>query len=523
LGNTTIVPILDSNTINCTYFRDFMPGEDTNPVDLSVQISHRYLNSANVTNEIVLETFIIPGSYLETSGLSYLSDVEQTVEFNIINLRYLTNLFVTISEIRDGTPIVTTANVNVGDDITVAPLPDNPPEHIINDVGIPPMLPENNVSEPERKFSSIIYDLSGDYQLNFVQISKRIYFYNEQFFSQDYNQTQDQIFIENSIMNMLPNPSFVSTSDTPTNWILEAPALIVNSTVIPSDLPNINVWQLRITNPNLFSPFNTVTVALDAPQTLLQGLNSLSFSTYYRIKSTSNVIPFNNFQVRFIFYLDDIEIGVEQIPVAVEGDQNTWQLLTASLQSSQIKASANKILVEMDISNIDTTDLFNMELYLPQLEPTPFATSRTLDSRIQDTYMTNEFTLDIPFYVTLQTYHKIGAGIRGLFSTTTNLKNGFEIQVSSDRLFFKQYDASGGMITNVASDPFILSNGDVVTYGVWVDGTVIEFYLNDVLVSSQAISLNINQTGEFFVGSLERANSTINSELLDFRILRVRL
>lgn len=522
MGHTTIVPILDDNTINCTYYRDFMPTEDTSPVDLLVHVSHRYVNSANVTKEITLETFTVPKQYLETTGLAYLSDVEQTVEFNIINLRYLTNLFITINETRDGSPVVTSVAVNVGDDPTVEPLTDNPQKDRENDENIPEILPEIDISTPVREFSTVIYEATAD-TLDFIQISKRIYYQDEKFLLQEYNQREEKVFIENSIANGLLNPSFAATGNVPTNWTLLAPSMIVSTKVLASSPEGVNIWQLRITNPNLFSAFNTVMVALDTPVDLLAGINALNFSMYYRVKSTSNTAPFSNFNVRFRFFLDQTEMGFEQITVPRIPSQNSWKLLTATLQGSLINASANKVLIEIDIADIDTTDLFNLELILPQLETTPFATTRTLGTRIQDTYITEEFHLDIPFFLTFKTTHKLGSGIRGIFSSTTNLKDGFEIQVSSDRIFFKQYNVTGALIVNVASSPFTYVDGNLVTYGVWVDGTNLEFYLNNTLVSSHVASVTVDQTKQFIVGSLERANSAINNELLEFKILRDRL
>jgi hypothetical protein len=489
-----------------------------------VCVKHRYVNSVNVTKEITLETITIPKSYLETTGLSYLSDVEQTVEFNIINLRYTSDLFIEVHETRDTVPVVTTVAVNKGDDATVEPLTHNPQKDVENDENLPEIKPEVNISDPEMDFSTIIYDsLSSDKALNYFQVSRRIYLDNEQFILQEYNERIDRIFVENSITNMVPNPAFLSTNgNIPTSWVMDAPGIIVNSSLIESELSDINRWQLRITNPNLFSAFNSVTLALDGSYPLLPGLNALTFSMYYRIKSTTSVIPFNSFKVRFKFFLDQNEIGSEQVTVTIGPDQNVWELLIATVQGSQININANRYLVDVDVADIDTTDLFNLELYLPQLEPTPFATTRTLESRIQDKYLSERFTLDLPFYMMTTTYHIIGPGLRGLFSSTESLKDGFEFQVSSDRLFFKQYNVTNAMILNVASSIFNMAEGEEVTYGVWVDGTVIEFYLNNTLVSSHSATTAIDQTKEFIVGSLERSNSTINSELLDFKVLRVR-
>jgi hypothetical protein len=527
LGTTRIKATLDANNISCTYYRDFTPGENTAPINLLVKIKHRYLNTNQITKEITLEEFTIPSTYLETTGLSHLSQVQQKVDFNITNLRYLKDLFVEVHETRDTIPIVTTAIVLTGDDETVLALASNPQKDIENDENIPEVLPEYNISDPEDVFSTILFSFDENKgNVEHTQISKRIYLdaSNQIFVLQDYNEKQDRIFIENSISNLIPNSAFLSMTSThiPDNWSMEAPGIIINSDLLPSDIEGVNKWQLRITNPNLFSAFNSATLFITEPQNLILGLNNLTFSIYYCIISTTSTIPFTTFNVRFRFFMGSTEIGVEQISLPVSIDQNKWELLIASIQGSQIRLGANKYVVEIDIADIDTTDLFNLELILPQLEPTPYATTRTLDSRVQDGYLTESFRLDLPFYMIAETYHLVGSGLRGIFSSTTSLKNGIEFQVSSDRLFFKQYDITGNLILNIASDIFSVVEGDDVIYGIWVEPTKVEFYINGGLISSHTTSVMLDQTKNFIMGATERANSSINSELLDFMILRVK-
>lgn len=523
MGTTRLKSTLDHNTISCTYYRDISVGESTAPVDLTVYVNHRYTTSTNLQKEITLETLKIPKEYLETKGLTYLSDVQQKVDFNILNLRYLTDLFIEVHETRDSTTIVTTANVLTGDDPSVDPLVDNPQKDPENDENIPEVVPEQNISDPVQESTTTLYSLHMD-ETDFIQISKRIYLdSDEEFKTQDYNEVIDRVFVENSITNMMLNAALQGSAYLPTHWVIEAPGVIVNSHLISSEVEGVNRWQLKITNPNLFSAFNTVTLLLDNPQPLLPGLNALTFSVYYRVISTSSEIPFTSFMVKVRFFMDQTELGFEDIFVPVTSDQNTWQLMVASLQGSQIRLGANKYLVEIDIADINKTDLFTLDLMLPQMEPLPFATTRTLDSRIQDRYLTKEeVVLSIPFYVMAESYHIIGPGLRGIFASTVNLKDGIEIQVSSDRLFLKVYDTSGGIIANIASDPFIANEGENITYGVWVDAGAVEFYIDGILLSSHSASLTITQTKQFILGSLERANSTLNSELLDLRILKVK-
>lgn len=523
MGTTAIKATLDAQTIACTYYHKFDPGEDVTPVDLTVHVNHQYVTSLNTVKEITLETITIPKSYLETTGLAYLSEVQQTVEFTISNLRYLNNIVLEVHEIRDGVPLITTAQVINADDSNVEPLPNNPQKDIENDENIPVTVPDINISDPEPAFDTILFSMHLN-PVTYTQISKRIYLGDDGLFVlQDYNQMHDRIFVENSITNMLPNPAFLGTANTPDAWSISAPGIIINSHLLASDITTCNYWQIHITNPNLFSAFNSVSVYQNEPANLIAGLNAITFSTYYKVVSTCAEIPFSSFDITIHFFHNLTEISSEQITIPVANTQDTWTLLVATCQGAQIPAGANKYRIDIDITDINMTNLFEIQLYLPQLEPTAYATTRTIDSRIQDKFLTeDEIEFNLPFYLLVETKHIIGPGLRGLFASTTNLKDGIEFQVSSDRLFMKAYTPSGTLINNIASDPFSANEEDIVSYGVWVDTNTIEFYIDNVLISSHTATLDIEQTKQMILGALERSNSTINSELLDLQISRVK-
>ena len=529
MGTSSLAANLDDTVIHCAYYREIALGESVTPVDLSIIVKHQYVTSANIVNEILLEQFIISKDYLETKGLLGVSDVEQTLEFHILNLRYLSSLFIEVREVRDGTPVLTRVPVLIGGDSeTVAPLPSNPERYIEHDENIPEIIPDRNISIPKTDIG-ILY-LLQDTALIPKQISKRIFMVEEngeQYFMQtDYNEQTNRIFIENSISNLLPNPQFSGTEDVPSLWEIEAPAIIVNSSLIKGEIAGTNIWQIRASNTSLFNAFNTVTLRTTQKYDLYAGLSALTFSVFYKIKCDTKEIPFHCFVTKINFFNNDEYIRSEEAELAATREQKVWRLLSLTLQGSKIPVAANKFTVEIGIANLDNTELFQVSFYLPQVEPSSCATTRTTDARIEDRFVTgNTFELDLPFYMLVKTYHVTGAGIRGLCSSTTNQINGLEFISSSDRLRFKWYDSNGNSILNLASDPFppTLKANDVVDYGIWVTPSVVEFYINGLMLSSHPNSININQNQFYTVGSLEKSNTTINSTLLDFKILRNRV
>jgi len=523
MGTSSIAATIDDKIIHCSYFREIELGESSSPVDLAITVKHQYIDSLNISNEIILEQFIIPKEYLGTKGLLGASDVEQTLEFHVLNLRYLKNIFIECREVRDSSSILTRVGVLDGnDELTDTPLPNNPERYAEHDENISEVVPNKNISIHNTD-TGILYSMK-DSDLQVVQSSRRIYLdeeNGEQFFvEQDYNQNDSKVYIENSITNLIPNPQFVGTSNIPDQWEIEAPSIILNSHIETGEIDGTNIWQIKASNPNIFSAFNSISLKTTDRYTLYSGLNYLTFSSYYRFKC-DGVMPFNNFTVKVNFYANDDFIRSEQIDVTLSNEMSVWNLLVASFQGSQLPITANKYSIELDITEINNTSLFTVEFYLPQLEASPCSTTRTLDSRIQDKYVSPVFVLDLPFYIVVNTHHITGQGTRGLCSSTTNQKNGFEFLASNDRLRFKWYDLSGSVQLNIASAEITaLQLNDVVNYGVLVTSSLINFYINGILLSSHTNSITILQNQSYSVGSLEKSNTTINSELLDFKVLR---
>ena len=519
MGDTKIKATLDGNTISCTYYRVFSSGEDISPVDLSIQVLHQFIDSADVLKEIVLESFSIPKNYLETKSVSHLSnDLHQKVDFTVLNLRYLSNIFIQVDEIRESISISTTGEVLFADDETIEKLPDNPQKDTENDENLPEVvpMPEENIVVLEKEMTTEYYSLEKD-GFSSIQAAMKIYLYQNIFVLQEYNEESPRLFIENSANNLVLNNKFTDQSEqerVPRSWSIVSPGIIVNSHIMPLDeIEGINFWQLRITNPNLFSAFNGVTLANEVTD-LPSGLSDISFSVYYQVKPTGKQFPFNSITVFFKYFLDDLELSTDEISADWSEIKNLWGLLTAT---STVPSNANKYSIEMDIGEIDITDLFSFDLCLPQVESNVLPTTRIISQRVQDKITTSrEIVLEKPYYVSLKTRHRNTE--RSWFSSTTSQKNGIELIATGNTLVFRSFDNTGLLENDLSSTAFIANAKDVVEYGVRVTEAMVDFYFNKTLVTSTLSFPVPNKTAICMVGSSERDNTTIDEELLDFKI-----
>jgi len=530
MGTTRIIADIDRNIIHGQYIRTISPGEDITPVDLTVKLIHQFVTPQNTVKEIELKEITVPSRFLKNStGLPGTTSIQQESQINIGHPRYIVDLFLEISEVRESVPVITRVPVLNGlDQEYPSLLPEQPfkdPEHESN---VPETLPDRNISTPE--LIPEIYVLAEDDAV-VRQSSIRIYlsedeFGDDLFKTQDYNERVDPLYVENSITNFLPNPGLVpatGTPNTPDKWMADAPGLMLTTKIEDGDIEDTHTWAVRVSNTNPFNAFDTVTITTTEKSTLLPGLNSLTGSLYYTIKSDYKATPFSEFNLKFCFYNslgDLISTETQVVPVGPEGFN--WQILYATVQGSQIPLTATEFKFLIEIPDIGATDPFEFKIYLPQAESSPYFTTRTLTDRVQDTYETSRAVdLKPPVYFSAKAYHVIGPGTRGLVSTTTGLKDGFHFLASSDRLRLKAFDATGLCIFNLGSAAFTVTEGDAAEYGVYIDGSTVEFFLNGVSLSTHTQAYALDQPMvKPLMGSLESSNTTVNSELLDWKILQ---
>lgn len=529
MGTTALSANLDRNVVHCEYQRVIGSGESVVPVDLLFRVLHQYRNTAGQTQEIPLQEVKIPASYLQDVGQLDLSIKTQYAAVTIMNLRYLDGLFIELSEYRDG--VLQTKKVQVlnGDEVAKPPEPSNVIKEREHEENVPPVIPTGDISIPEDPLLPILYLMSSS-SLEKVQASARIYMHNGKFISQDFGHPSKVIYIENAIQNHVPNPAFLTPQATangavPQGYEVLGPGLIIFSELLAGPVANTRVLRTRVANPNLFTPMNTVSWGFAAPQPLPVGLSSLTFSVFYQVHSDHGITPFSDFEVMFEFFNasgQSISMATATVPVGPEGTD--WLTLQATVEASGIPANATSYTVVWEAVSINDTDPFVLQWYLPQAESSPVATTRTLSFRIQDEYVTStEIPLVTPLYLSLKTHHVIGTGIRGLVDTTHLLKNGFQWVVTSfNKMIFKLYDVDGNLVQNVLSSAFSAAENEEVEYGLYLNGTKVDFYLDGNLVSSSPVSYALSGLSQkITVGSLSLSNTTINSSITDFRVLKI--
>ena len=535
MGTTKIKASLDRNVIHGEYIRRIDVGENPDPVDITVKLLHQYITPNETLKELELQSFEVPASFLDTSnGLFGTTTFEQNAIVTIANPSYLIDLFLEILEVRD--TVAVTTRVPVLDTTEEArELTPQPIKYDEFEENIPASLavyPEDNISTPEPIVESVLYTLSND-DILLSQGSHRVYFEppdgtnsadDGTFIPLEYNEKSDVIYIENSISNFMPNPQFVADPDEtsrPENYIIEAPGLVATSNLTEGDIEGTYEWRIRASNVNPFSAFDNLNIEIIDPVPLQAGIRALTISVYHKLASDTGILSFTDFNININFFnvVGDL-LSTETTTTPAE-QISVWAPLYGTVQSSEIPLTAATFDVEIEIPGIDATDTFQLDLYLPQAEAMPYFTTRALPDRIHDLYLTTkQVELKLPLYFQLKTTHIRGPGRRGLVSTTTNQKDGFQFLASSDRLRFLVFDVNGVCLFNVGSDQISTPEGDVVLYGLYLDGTNIEFYIDNVLISTHAQTHTIDQTIDVTVGSLEAANSTINAKLEDFKILR---
>jgi len=532
MGITKIKANLDRNIIHGEYIRRIDVGESILPVDLTVKLLHQYITPNETLQELELHSFTIPADYLDTSnGLFGTTVFEQTATITLGNPSYLVDLFIEILEVRDSSAVTTRVPVldstEEARELTPQPIKyDDFEENIPKTVAVYPI---DNISTPEPIAITVLYTLAKD-GIKQKQGSSRAYFEpaerieNDLFRTQQFNEKIDRIFVENSITNLLPNPLWLpdpDDGDRPEKYVIDSPGIVVVSNLRAGDITGTNQWIIRASNTNPFNAFDNIKIEITDPVALQPGIQALTISFYHKLASDTINLAVSSFSININFFnvTGDVLSTRKIIIPAVEIER--WTPLFATVQSSQIPLNAVTFDAELELQEIDATDTFQLNLYLPQAEAIPYYTTRALPERIQDRYVTTApVQLTLPLFFQLKTTHIYSPGRRGLASTTTNDKDGFQFLTSTDRMRFILFNSAGVSLFNIGSAPITVPEGQVVNYGLYIDGTTVEFYLDGVLVSAHTQTFTVSQTVEVIIGSLEASNTGINAELLDFKILR---
>jgi hypothetical protein len=540
---TKVFAILDSNIVQAEYLYRPDIESDVTTTDLRFKLIHHFLNASKVRQEIVLHDLVVPASAVRVSGIPGTTALpKQEASVRLINVRYLNDLELEVSETRSAGDFVTRVPVTYGvnEAEEEVELPSNPirePEH---DENLPPELPvihQDNVVVPVQVVQ--LYQTPRD-PIHIIQASQRFYLDDQKFKFQDYNQKQTRIFCENSIDNLVVNPKFdpelplnnfppgyiQGLNDphelrVPSGWQINAPGFVITSNLAPGDVKEAFVWSVRASNPSFISAFNKLEFKMPGSVPLIAGLSSLTASIYYQITSLNGTIPFETLAIK-IEYLNiaGTVIGNKTSIQPVGDDLPEWRMLKATATS--IPANATHFRISITTDAIESSESFVLKLYIPQVEAAATATTRTLSSRIMDRHETSAIDIKGPFYLRIKTHHFTGPGIRGLADSCTLQQDGLQFFLAGGKLAAKIFDTAGAMVAFAQSSVVTAADGDEIAYGLYVDGATAFFFINDALVSSAALVGSADHNKRFLVGTLEASNTGMNSELLDFTVARDR-
>lgn len=511
--------VRDDNIITASY--EFTSDAlNPDPVDVDVRLIHQSKSANGTFSDQIVKEFIIPADNFQIEGLGIPdSPIKQTASVKILNPRYINNLFLEASETRDGSPITT--RVPILKDITSdeSRLVNNPidrVEHPENRPPLPKSKPEDNVSEPQPELKTTLYDLSQD-GIELLQSGKKIVL-NElgRFIEQDYNEKVEPLLIENSSTNYALNPSLIG-DQIPDNYDVEATGFTFNSDILDGEITNTNVWQLRFSNSSLLNAF-APKIKYTQPQPIAQGLNDITASTYYRLWTASTELPFQQLSFEITYYdSNDNEINTDTQAATVQLTRFDWKL--ANVTFTNIPFTATKYSLALVLSSVEITELFQIQIYLPQVEPGSIPTSRMLESRIQDKYQTPEVELSLPLYFKIRTQH-YNAPSRGLLGSAVHNKDGIVFFNANNKLYYRQYDPNGTLLASATSSSISINDGADVSYGLFLTDTTAEFYVDNALLSSHSVTNTLDQTKSLFVGSLGNSGTAMNTQLIDAGIFR---
>ena len=524
---TQLTAAIDRGLIKGSYFHT----GSIAPVDITVKVYHKYTSPNNTSHEVQIEEFSVPSAAVKLTGSANSTEpLRQQVDFHVNNLRYTDNLVIQVDEYRNNLLVSTRVDVMTGDEYNVPVERVNPMEHSGHEENTPPeepYRPSDNIVIPDVLVGGSVYSYQHS-GLKMIQASQRVYLDKSEqpqvFRSQSFNRVGRRTFIENSVKNYLSNVEFTSLTTTlpvvPLNYLVDAPGFIVTSQVVDGPLSGLKIWKLRASSTNAFSAFDTVIIKYKEKAEIDLGLNSLTASVYYQIASDFGRTPFSKLRFKLSFYdQDQLFISDYQNLVSIGAEGGDWKVLHTTADS--VPLTAQYVDYEVEIVDVDSTDPFVFQMCLPQLEASVYPTSRALYERIQDQYSTaTPVAIKNPFYVFLKTTHIEGPAQRGLVDNTTVLKDGIQWYVSSEKYFLKVYDPNGAAVYSVTSSPLTSVEGDVVEYGMAYDGSNINFYENQILVSSHPVLAPISYDKHMLVGSLLPSNTAINTELLDFGIAK---
>jgi hypothetical protein len=532
VNSTKLGAVLDRRIVKVFYRHDDVA--NVAPSQLNFTLNHHYTSKAGNDGFLTLEQVSVPVDFIragkDNSYFTYESDVE------FINPKYYTNLSVSVSENYIGTgPVSYTCDVLICDDDLIVPLPVNPvrpPEFEENESPAP--LPENstNVIDPEPAINPYLYALKSS-GVAITQYSSKIIYDGRQnlFYKTVKNEIKnfDNLLIENSVVNFTKNSSFFETYGKGSNvvpkfWDIDGPGLILSSSVFDSDLGDVNVWQIHVTNPNSFSALDSITLktSMDLPAGTSQLTFSFRYQQFIGDTSAGEGAPFENFTLNNTFLaLDGSVISQSSFNSSVKFTSDAaWESVYFSFACP---TGAVKLNVSLESNSLATTDLSTFRVLLPQLENCYVATTPCLISRDYDQVTTpKQVKIAVPVGFIFETFHSINPEIRGIFELNEAGAGGLRAYLSNGRLNLRQLDVYGAILFTAQSGNINKNAGDLASYCIFIDGNLVSFYVDGNLISTAPAAMSFSYESYVSLGSLFSINTSINSSLKNFVITTVK-
>jgi hypothetical protein len=515
MGQTTVSANLDGEVLMISYRYLLQQGDSIMPVPLSVVVTYENTSTLGTTNVVSVATIAVdPASILADQKA-------QTIQIRLLNPRYRNNLYVSVSENRNNTPTVTkvavlfaadsvvTPNNPIRDEIELLPQPSDeflgtyrPFVQLENNPGLPA---NNNITLPEVSLLGNVYELADG--LDYVQGEPKIGLVDGKL------SLLDGIWVENSSYNLLPDPSFSE----PLVWELFAPGQSVSLTLLANESYTVNQLTMSIASPNPFSAMDVSLLKWPNHISIPTGQPYLAFSVFAKL--SSSIVQ--TFQVTLEFF-DAICSSLSTVT-----DNSTLspsKLFSELAYAFDVPALATSLTIKFGMVLI--TEKLSVVMMWPQLEPSAVATSRVYPTdgirELDILRTTSQFEIAAPLYVSLNILFRESQYILGLLDTTTALLSGIQWAVSGNRMSFRVYDGAGN-VSYTTSDAFSAAEGDNTKLAFWLTATSVEFFVNDVIISSHALVYALPAvTKTVLVGNLHQANQTTQSKITGLRVSKIK-
>lgn len=473
-------------------------------------------------NSVLLDSKRIPATFLKNNHISY--------QFH--NLKNLDNLTIEVVETRQNDSDTAQVDVIQGlttDNETARETTSNP----IRDREREEKHQENHPHPDENEsqyvylnedLSNILYKMTPESPLEKLESGSRyVKDSNNNLIFLDEREDQYPPISEESLINLLPNPSFLGDGK-PNDYEIRNTGFVISDSNPAYITDPLHVWRIRGSNTSMLNAFNIVVFETKLIETENTVLNNLTSSVYYKLSHERRDIDnpsITSLTLCVRYYNENMEeIGVskEEIPVI---ETRNFLRIEANFTNTSIPQYFKYFKWQVETNAIDSTNAFILELLAPQVEKTHRSTTFTIGLRGTDAYRTPPINFKAPYYLQICSTHS-DTYLRALMDTTVNGEDGFRWMLSGSKMQFRYLGKNNQTLVNIFSSHIQRNLNEKVFYGLYVEDGKISFYVDNQLLSEHAISgVDIN-LGErrAYVGRLYINGAALNDKIYELNICR---